>query len=37
MIKSLAMKSGKINQSKITFKKDGASQFEPARNANISF
>ena len=29
------MKSGKVNQSKIALKNDGAVQFEPMKNANI--
>ena len=29
------MKSGKVNQSKIVFKNDGAIQFEPTKNATI--
>ena len=33
--KSLGIKSGKVNQSKIAFKNDGAAQFEPSKNANI--
>ena len=32
--KSLGMKSGKVNQSKIALKKDGAIQFESTENAN---
>ena len=31
---SLGMKLRKVNQSKIALKKDGAIQFEPAKNAN---
>ena len=34
-LKSLGMKSGKVNQSKIALKNDGAIQFEPTKNANI--
>ena len=33
--KSLGIKSGKVNQSKIALKNDGAIQFEPTKNANI--
>ena len=33
-LKSLGMKSDKVNQSKIVFKKDGAIQLEPTKNAN---
>ena len=33
--KSLGIKSGKVNQSKIALKNDGAIQFEPMKNANI--
>ena len=33
-LKSLGMKSGKVNQSKIALKSDGAIQFEPMKNAN---
>ena len=29
------MESGKVNQSKTAFKKDGAIQFEPTKNENI--
>ena len=29
------MKSGKVNQSKINLKNDGAIQFEPTKNVNI--
>ena len=29
------MKSGKVNQSKIVLKNDGAIQFEPTKNASI--
>ena len=34
-LKSLGVKSGKVNQSKIALKKDKAIQFEPTKNANI--
>ena len=34
VLKSLEIKSGKISQSKIALKKDGAIQFEPTKNAN---
>ena len=34
-LKSLEMKSGKINQSKIVLKNDGAIQLEPTKNTNI--
>ena len=34
-LKSLGMKSGKVNQSKIALKSNGAIQFEPTKNANI--
>ena len=34
-LKSLGMKSGKVNQSKIHLKNNGATQFEPRKNANI--
>ena len=33
-LESLEMKSGKVNQSKIASKYDGAIQFEPTKNAN---
>ena len=33
--KSLGIKSGKVNQSKIALKNDGAIQIEPTKNANI--
>ena len=33
-LKSLGMKSDKVNQSKIALKKDGAIQFKPTKNAN---
>ena len=34
-LKSLGMKSGKVNQSKIALKNDGAIQLELMKNANI--
>ena len=34
-LKSLGMKSNKVNQSKIALENDGAIQFEPTKNANI--
>ena len=34
-LKSLGIKSGKVNQLKIALKNDGAIQFEPTKNANI--
>ena len=34
-LKPLGMKSGKVNQSKFAFKKDGDIQFEPTKNENI--
>ena len=34
-LKSLGMKSGKVNKSKIDLKNDGAIKFEPTKNANI--
>ena len=34
-LKSLGMKSGKVNQSEFALKNDGAIQFEPTKNANI--
>ena len=34
-LKSLEIKSGKVTQSKIALKKDGAIHFEPTKNANI--
>ena len=34
-LKSLGMKSGKVNESKITLKNNGVIQFEPTKNANV--
>ena len=34
-LKSLGMESGKVNQSKIPLKNDGAVQFEPTKSSNI--
>ena len=34
-LKSLEIKSGKVNHSKIALKNDAAIQFEPTKNANI--
>ena len=34
-LKSLGMKSGKVNQSKIGLKNDGAIQYEPTKNTNV--
>ena len=34
-LKSLGMESGKVNQSEIALKNDGAAQFEPTKNLNI--
>ena len=34
-LKSLVMKSGKVNQSKIALKSDGAIQFDPMKTENI--
>ena len=34
-LKSLGMKSGKVNQSKITLRNDDANQFESTKNENI--
>ena len=34
-LKSLGMKSGKVNQSKTAFKTDGAIQIEPTKKTNI--
>ena len=33
--KSLGIKTGKVDQSKIALKNDGATQFEPTKNSNI--
>ena len=35
VLKSLGLNSNKVNQSKISLKKDGVIQFDPAENANI--
>ena len=34
-LKSIGIKSGKVNQSKFALKNDGAFQYEPMKNANI--
>ena len=36
LLSPLELKSGKVNQSKFALKNDGAFQYEPMKNANIS-